>query len=312
MPLDPQVKDFLDRLAAAKLPPIQEQTIAEARAQMDLSTRFLGQPPRVAKVRDRMLPGPGGSLRARIITPAGVDPGPLAALVYFHGGGWVLGNLDSHEGICRALANAAGVIVVSIDYRLAPEHRFPAAAEDACFATTWVAEHAEEIGADPGKIAVAGDSAGGNLAAVGCLMSRDRGKPMPKFQVLLYPITDYNVQNSSYSEYAEGFFLSRAEMEWYWDQYVEQPRMRSNPYVSPCRADDLGGLPPALVITAEYDVLRDEGEQYARLLQNAKVPVTLSRYDGLIHGFVRRYPFFDRGRQAIEEISRDLQTALSS
>src|SRR5262245_28339506 len=206
MPLDPQVKDFLDRLAAAKLPPIQEQTIAEARAQMDLSTRFLGQPPRVAKVRDRMLPGPGGSLRARIITPAGVDPGPLAALVYYHGGGWVLGNLDSHEGICRALANAAGVIVVSIDYRLAPEHRFPAAAEDACFATTWVAEHAEEIGADPGKIAVAGDSAGGNLAAVSCLMARDRGKPVPKFQVLLYPITDYNVQNSSYSEYAEGFF----------------------------------------------------------------------------------------------------------
>jgi acetyl esterase len=310
MSLDPQVRDFLERLEAANLPPIQEQTVAEARAQMDLSTHFLGPLPKVAKVEDRTIPGPGGALRARIITPDGAGTGPRPILVYFHGGGWVLGSIETHEAIGRAVANASGVTVVSIDYRRAPEHRFPAAAEDAYASTVWVAAHAGEIGGDAGRIAVGGDSAGGNLAAVACLMARDRGGPHIAFQILLYPIADYNLHNSSYRHCAEGYFLTRAEMAWYWDHYVEKLDDRWHPHASPCRANDLRGLPSALVITAEYDVLRDEGEAYASQLQSADVPVKLKRYDGMIHGFVRRYPFFDQGKSAIDTIAKELRQAL--
>jgi len=310
MPLDPQAKDFLDRLALAELPPIQEQTVAQARAQMDFSTRFLGELPRVAKVEDCHLPGPGGAIRGRIITPREAGPGPLPVVVFFHGGGWVLGNIESHESICRAIANASATIVVAVDYRLAPEHRFPAAAQDAYAATSWVAEHAGEFGGDPGRIAVAGDSAGGNLAAVACLLARDRNGPRIAFQVLIYPITDYNLQNESYSHFAEGFFLTRSEMAWYWEKYVPKRDDRTHPHAAPCRVDDLSGLPPALVVTAEFDVLRDEGETYARRLQSAGVPVRISRYDGMIHGFIRRYPFFERGKAAIVEIGREIKDAL--
>jgi acetyl esterase len=311
MPLDPQVRDFLDRLAEAKLPPIQDQTVAQARAQMDLSTHFLGPLPRVRRVEDRTIHGPGGAIRIRVITPehaSSDEPRPI--VVYFHGGGWVLGNIESHEGVCRAGANASGAIVATVDYRLAPEHRFPAAAEDAYAAVAWIAAHAGEFGGDPGRVAVAGDSAGGNLAAVACLMARDRGGPSLRGQVLVYPIIDYNLHNASYRQYAEGYFLTRAEMAWYWEQYVEKLDDRWHPHASPCRANDLRGLPRALVITAEYDVLRDEGEAYAGQLQAAGVPTKLSRYDGMIHGFVRRFPFFDQGRAAIEEIGRIVRSML--
>jgi acetyl esterase len=223
----------------------------------------------------------------------------------------VLGNIESHEGICRALANAAGVTVVSVGYRLAPEHKFPAAALDAYAAVTWVSASAQEFGADPRRIMVAGDSAGGNLAAVACLMARDQCGPSLAYQVLIYPITDFNQERRSYHECAEGFFLTRSEMAWYWDRYVKSSDDRRHPYASPCQSGDLRGLPPALVITAEYDVLRDEGEDYARQLQVASVPVKLHRYDGMIHGFVRRYPFFDQGKAAIEEIGRELRQATS-
>jgi acetyl esterase len=312
MPLDPQVRDFLDRLAAANLPPIHEQPVEEARAQMDLSTHFLGPLPRVDRIEDRLIQGPDGSLRVRIITPLGAGPEPRPVMVYFHGGGWVLGNIESHEGVCRALANAAGVTVVSVDYRLAPEHKFPAAALDAYAAVIWVAASAQEFGADPTRIIVAGDSAGGNLAAVACLMARDHRGPSLAYQVLIYPITDFNLERTSYQECAQGFFLTRAEMAWYWDHYVKTPDDRRHPYASPCQSTDLSGLPRALVITAEFDVLRDEGEDYARQLQAAAVPVKLRRYDGMIHGFVRRYPFFDQGKAAIEEIGHAVRRATSS
>jgi acetyl esterase len=312
MPLDLQVQDFLDRLTTAQLTPVQELTIAQARAQMDMSTHFLGELPQVAHVDDRQVPGPGGPIRVRIITPQTAREGPLPVLVYFHGGGWVLGNIESHEGICRALAHAAEAIVVTVDYRRAPEHRFPAAVEDAFAATSWVAAHAAEFGGDPKRIAVVGDSAGGNLAAVTCIMARDRGGPDLAFQVLVYPITDYNLQTGSYRQYAEGYFLTRSEMAWYWEQYCPKQNDRWHPHASPCRAGDLAGLPPALVITAEYDVLRDEGEAYASQLRAAGVPVNAHRYDGMIHGFVRRYPFFDQGRGAIAEIGQALRETLAS
>jgi acetyl esterase len=312
MPLDPQVRDFLERLAAANLPPIDEQPIQEARAQMNLSTHFLGPLLHVDRVEDRLIQGPESSLRVRIITPSGARAEPRPVLVYFHGGGWVLGNIETHEGVCRAVANAAGVTVVSVDYRLAPEHKFPAAALDAHAAVTWAAYSAQEFGGDPRRIMVGGDSAGGNLAAVACLMARDHRGPSLAYQVLIYPITDFNQERASYEECAEGFFLTRAEMAWYWDHYTKTSDDRRHPYASPCQSDDLRGLPPALVITAEFDVLRDEGEDYARRLQAASVPVKLHRYDGMIHGFVRRFPFFDQGKAAIEEIGRELRAAMSS
>jgi acetyl esterase len=311
MEIDPQARDFLDRLAAAQMPPIQELTVLQARAQMDLSTQFLGPLPKVARVEDRQIPGPGGSIRVRVISPRNAELAPLPVCVYFHGGGWVLGNIESHEGVCRAVANAAGLIVITADYRLAPEHRFPAAVEDAYAAVVWAAAHAREFGGDPGRIAVGGDSAGGNLAAVCCLMARDRGGPNLASQLLIYPITDYNLHNNSYRAFADGYFLTRGEMAWYWEQYVPKLDDRWHPHASPCQASDKSGLPPALVITAGCDVLRDEGEHYAAQLQSAGVPVKISRYEGMIHGFIRRHPFFDQGKAAIEEIGRELRAGLA-
>jgi acetyl esterase len=312
MPLDPQAHDFLSRLAAANLPSIEEQTIEQARAQMDLSTRFLGKPPYVDRVENRTIAGPGGDLAIRLITPegAGQAKGTLPIVVYYHGGGWVLGGLSSHENVCRALANASDAMVAIVDYRLAPEHRFPAAADDAYAALVWLSAHANEIGGDSSRIAVCGDSAGGNLAAVATLKARDQGGPAVAFQALAYPITDYQPDSGSYLECAEGYFLSRAEMLWYWDQYAPNLEDRKRPHAAPNRAEDLSNLPPALVVTAEYDVLRDEGETYARRLAEAGVPVKLSRYDGMIHGFLRRYPFFEQGRAAIEEIGAALREGL--
>jgi len=309
MTLDPQAQDFMRRLAASGLPPVEEQAVDQVRAQVALSTRFLGKPPRVARVEDRTIAGPGGELAIRLITPEDLGPGPSPVVVFFHGGGWVLGDLNSHEGLCRALANASKAIFAIVDYRLAPEHPFPAAADDAYAAVAWVAAHASEFGGDPSRLAVCGDSAGGNLSAVSTLMARDRGGPSIAFQALAYPITDFEPDSDSYREFAEGCFLTRSEMLWYWDKYAPNLADRHRPYVSPNRAEDLSNLPPALVITAGHDVLRDEGEAYARRLAEAGVPVRLTRYDGMIHGFLRRYPFFDQGCAAIEEIAGALREA---
>lgn len=309
MTLDPQAREFLDRLAAANLPPLNQQPVEQARAQMTLSTRFLGRPPQVARVRDLRIPGPGGELAMRAITPEGVGSDPLPVVAYYHGGGWVAGDLESHESVCRALANASGAIVVSVGYRLAPENPFPAASEDAYVAAAWLANNAAEIGGDPARLAVCGDSAGGNLAAVVALMARDRGGPALALQVLAYPITDFNLETESYRLFAEGFHLTRDDMAWYWEQYVPNAEDRTKPYASPMRAKDLSGLPPALVITAGHDVLRDEGESYARKLRDAGVDVKLSRYEGMIHGFLRRYHAFDQGRAAVDEIAAALRRA---
>jgi acetyl esterase len=265
----------------------------------------------VSRSEDRTIEGPGGPLRVRITTPlseSGNAPRPI--LVYYHGGGWVIGSLSSHEGLCRALANASNAIVVSVDYRLAPEHPFPAAAEDAYAAFLWAASHAAEIGGDPARIAVGGDSAGGNLATVASLMLRDRGGPAPVFQLLLYPAFDADFETGSYRAFAEGFLLTRAEMRWFWDQYVPEPSDRINPYAAPARAADLAGLPPAYILTAEYDVLRDEAEAFANRLRQAGVAVTARRSEGMIHGFLRRYMFFEQGREALDEVGRILREAL--
>jgi acetyl esterase len=308
MPLDPQVRAYLERMAALDAPPITSLSPRHARMLMEAEVPSLGPPAEVGRIEDRTIPGPSGVIPIRLTAPAGDAPFP--ALVFFHSGGWVVGSIATHDGLCRALAAASGVAVVSVDYRLAPEHPFPAAVDDAYAATAWVAAHGAEIGVDGGRIAVGGDSAGGNLAAVVARLARDRGGPPIALQALLYPATDYDLDSPSYCEFADGYLLTREAMAWYWDRYVPAPSGRRDPSASPLRADRLEGLPPALVITAEYDVLRDEAESYAARLSEAGVDVRMTRYDGMIHGFLRRLALFDRARDALEEVAAGLRSSL--
>jgi acetyl esterase len=233
-------------------------------------------------------------------------------LVYFHGGGWVVGTLDTHDTCCRALAVGAGCAVVSVDYRLAPEHKFPAAAEDAYAATCWVAEKGESLGVDPARIAVGGDSAGGNLATVVCLMARDRRGPELCHQLLVYPVTNYSFDTPSYRENADGYYLTHEKMVYFWNQYLPDEASGRNPYASPLQAPDLGDLPPALIITAGYDPLRDEGEAYANRLRSAGVTVRLSCYESMIHGFLIMGARIDQTRAVREEAARALRVAFGS
>ena len=310
MPLDPQAKAVLDQMAALGLPAMITLSPEQARRQMEM--RRAAAPPGdpVAHVEDRAIPGPAGDIPIRIYTPEA--SGTLPVLVYFHGGGWVIGSIETHDATSRALANAAGCIVVSVDYRLAPEHKFPAAAEDAYAATKWVAESAAALGGDPRRIAVGGDSAGGNLAAAVCLMARDRGGPSLAYQVLIYPVTDYSFDTPSYRENAEGYLLTKDSMGWFWNHYLRDESDGRNPYASPLRAESLAGLPPALIITAEFDPLRDEGEAYADRLREAGVPVACSRYDGMIHGFVGLATVLDKGKLAVGEAAGALRAAFAA
>ena len=310
MPLDPQVKEILEEAAALGLPAYQDLSPAEARKQMlDLA------PPvdpllAVKRVEDRSIPGPDGEIPIRLYYPAGGPP--FAVLVYFHGGGWVIGDLDTHHGFCHALAKTSGCLVVSVDYRLAPEHRCPAAVEDAYAATVWVAENSDVIQADPDRLAVGGDSAGGHLAAVVALMARDRKGPRIDLQVLIYPITDCNFDTPSYIENKEGYMLTRDLMKWFWNHFIENEGEANDSYVSPLRAENLSNLPPVLIVTAEYDPLRDEGEAYGQRLQEAGVNVTLSRYPGMIHAFIRMTARLDKANTALDEVSGMLRRVLKT
>jgi acetyl esterase len=230
-------------------------------------------------------------------------------LVYFHGGGWVCGNLDVHDALCRALTNAAGCITVSVNYRLAPEYKFPAAPEDCFAATCWIAENAGSFNGDPTRIAVGGDSAGGNLAAVVTLMVRDRGGPKLMYQLMIYPITNYSFDTPFYQENAKGYSLTKDDMGWFWDHYLPSEDDGKHPYASPLQAQDLRNLPPAMMINAEYDPLRDEGEQYVGRLQEAGNQVTVMRYNGMIHGFFSMGAVVDQGKQAIEDVAAGLHFA---
>jgi len=309
MPLDPQAKAVLDMRAAANLPPMSSLTPEAARRQMK-EMRPQVTPIPVEAVHDRKIPGPGGELPIRIYTPAGTPPFPV--LVYYHGGGWVIGDLDTHDQTCRELTNAASCVVVSVDYRLAPEHRFPAAAEDAYAATAWVAGHAANIGADPRRIAIGGDSAGGNLAAVVALMARDRGGPSIVHQLLVYPVTDYDFGTASYRENADGYLLTKDSMEWFWNCYLARPEDGKNPLASPLKANVLGGLPPATVITAEFDPLRDEGEAYGHRLRGAGVEATITRYEGMVHGFFGMTAAVDKAREAMAQAAAALKAAFAA
>lgn len=293
--LHPQVQAYLDRLVRADFGSVHTFTPEQAREGWRRQIALLGEPEPVANIENRTVAGIGG---LRIYTPDG--EGPFPALVFFHGGGFMLGDLDTHDGLCRGLANGAECVVVSVDYPLAPEHKFPAA-PDACFAATqWVAEHAASIGVDATRIAVGGDSAGGNLAAVVAHMARDNGGPALTFQLLIYPDLDFRRTNFSITEYAGKYGnISRDAQHWFMDSYLNSSEEKLDPRVSPLLAPDLAGLPPALIVTAEYDALRDEGEEYGQRLEEAGVPVTVARYPGMIHEFVR-HPFDDSERARLD------------
>ena len=300
MRLDPQVEQLLVSISKLNLPPITQLTPAEARQRMLDTCAVLGVPEDVDSIEDRTISGRDVCIPVRIYKPGGET---RAVVVYLHGGGWVIGSVETHDGYCRALANAASSVVVSVDYRLAPEHKFPAAAEDCYDATRWTNENLGRIASTSSPLIVAGDSAGGNLATAVALMARDRGGPSIAKQILIYPITDHDFDVASYKEFADGYFLTRDAMMWFWDLYCTSQTDRSQPYLSPLRADNLQHLPPALIMTAEFDPLRDEGTKYADKLVAAGIDVTLTQYDGMIHGFTRRLNLFDQARAALKEVA---------
>lgn len=283
LPLDPQLKAMRDQRERDNVPPLYTMTLADARAEDLASIRAGGGAPEpVHEVLDLTIPGPAGDLPVRIYRPSAQRP--LPALLYFFGGGWVLGTIDTADGVSRNLANATGALVVVVGYRLAPEHPFPAAVQD-CYATlAWVAEHADDIGADPARLAVGGDSAGGNLAAGIALRARADG-PSLVGQLLVYPNTDQLADDESMRSCDDRYLFNHHSVAWYRQHYLTGPGDAASPLASPLRAPALAGLPPALVITAEYDPLRDQGEAYARRLADEGVKVELTRYPGMAHGF---------------------------
>jgi acetyl esterase len=310
MSVQPEIQELLARMAAAGNPPLERQSVEEARRLHAAGAATLHGPPvPVAAAADRTIPGPAGDLGVRVYTPHGEPPFPI--VVWFHGGGWVVGTLDTFDPICRALAAAVPAVVVAVDYRLAPEHRYPAAVEDCYAATLWASRNAAELGGAQHRLAVAGDSAGGNLAAVVALGARDRGGPAIAFQLLVCPITDAAMDTDSYRDKADGYYLTAAGMRWYWDHYLGGAD-GLRPDASPLRAAFVGGLPPALVITAEHDPLRDEGEAYAARLQAAGVPAAVSRYPGMVHGFYRWRAVTPTADACLQEAAAALRGALPS
>lgn len=309
MPVTPEVRTILDAIAALDAPPVSEQSPDEVRQAYD-ALSMTGTRVEVGQVTDRVIPGPGGDIPVRVYEPDGDATSPRPGLVYFHGGGWVIGSVETHDATVRHLVRGSGVVAVSVEYRLAPEHPFPAALDDCLAAVRWVADNAGGLGIDPARLAVGGDSAGGNLAAVACQQLRDGG-PRLAFQLLVYPVTDATLTHPSIDENAEGYFLTKESMLWFREHYLGDGD-RTDPRVSPLRApaEALAGLPPALVITAAFDPLRDEGEAYAERLRAAGVEATASRYDGVIHGFFSMSDMIPEGKAAIDEACAALRTAL--
>jgi acetyl esterase len=307
MPLDPTVKAVLDQMAAADQPPIHELTPAEARAAMGALAAMGQYPDELASITDLSIPGPAGEIPARAYRPHSAEP--LPALVYIHGGGWVIGDIESHDSVCQQLSTQIPAVVVSVDYRLAPEHPYPAALQDCFAATRWVHGHGSDLGADSSRLAVAGDSAGGNLAALVCVKARDEGGPALAFQLLVYPATDLTNSYPSYEENGEGYLLTKDSMRWFVDHYISEAD-RKNPDASPMYVEDLSGLPPALVITAEFDPLRDEGEAYAARLREAGVPAIATRYDGMIHAFFGMDRLLPQAVEAVNQAAGALREAL--
>ena len=308
MPVHPEIQAMLD--AAASLPAMHTLPVDIVRAGSEKRFALGARRVPVGEIGERVIAGPAGDLKLRVYTPKGVGPFPM--IVFFHGSGFVICSLDTHDTMCRHLCEGAGAVVVSVDYRLAPEHKFPAGPDDCLAATRWAGTHCAELNADPACIALAGDSAGGNLAAVIALRVRDEGGPALCAQLLIYPVTDAGTDTRSHEQNATGYGLTREGMIWFWNHYLGNQADAANPYASPLRAETLSGLPPAFVLTAEYDPLRDEGELYAARLIAAGVPTKLIRYDGMNHGFFFWYDRIDTTRVAVKEACAWLKARFST
>jgi len=308
MPLDPQAQAALDRATQMNLPPVH--TISPAQARENARLRAQEPGPEVAAVEDYLVSGHQGMVTARVYVPAGT--GPFPALIWFHGGGWVQGDLEGTDANARELTSLSGCLVASIDYRLAPETKFPGPAEDCYASTRWIVQNASRLNINPHKIAVGGYSAGGNLAAAVSIMARDRSEISLVFQLLVCPVLDRDFARESYLRNGDGYGLTRDVMVWYWNHYLRDDSDASDPYAAPLQATDLSHLPPAFVISAEYDPLCDEASEYAKLLQAAGVPANHVRYDGMTHGFFGMTSVIDKGKQAIEDAASSLRVALFS
>jgi acetyl esterase len=310
--LDPEVRAVLELAIKAGRPPYHQLSPKEARQQFR-ETRPAGTPapPAIGLVKDLAAAGPLGSIPLRLYRPVEAAASTcLPVLVYFHGGGWVIGDLDTHDVLCRQLAAESGASVVSVDYHLAPEHKFPAAVDDAWAATRWVVAHASELNVDAERLAVGGDSAGGNLAAVVALLARDHGGPPIRLQALLYPVTDSNTETASYRDLADGFLLTRESMKWFFNHYLKTEADGADWRVAPLRAPSLAGVAPALIVTAGFDPLRDEGEAYARRLREAGVRVDAVCFGGMIHGFAPMGRLIQTGNRAVSLVAGSLRHAL--
>ncbi|WP_018681758.1 alpha/beta hydrolase [Actinokineospora enzanensis] len=310
MPLDPQFERYRERRAERRVTPLYEMTLQQARDEDLRSIRdAAGVPEAVAAVEERVVPGPGGELALRVYRPGAAGPSPV--LVYFFGGGWTLGTIDTADAICRRLTNAAGCATVAVGYRLAPEHKFPAAVDD-CHATVrWVVAYAAELGIDPDRVAVGGDSAGGNLAAAVALAARESG-PLLVHQLLVYPNTEYGSDTESMRDNTDRYLFNRESVAWYWNNYLADPADGADPLASPMRAADHSGLPPATIITAEYDPLRDEGERYAARLSDAGVPTHLTRFPGMAHGFFAMFGELPAAAEAVSLAATRLRAAFGT
>lgn len=309
--LDPQTRAVVERLAADATTNVMTLPPAERRRAHDALFASLGLPPAdLTDVADRFIPGPGGRLRVRIYTPRDSAAQPRALLVYFHGGGMSVGSLEQYDSLCQRLSQRSGAIVVSVDYRLTPEHRFPAPVEDAYAALKWARDNAASIGGDPARLAVGGDSAGGNLAAVVAQLARDSGPPLA-FQLLIYPAVGFTRNSESMQKFSHGYVFGVAELEMAVDQYITDRAQLSDPRLFPLLARDLSRLPPAFVISAGYEIMRDDIEEYAHRLQAAGVPTELHRYETTIHPFLSMAGAIDLGRAAIDESADKVRSAMA-
>jgi acetyl esterase len=309
MPLAAEYQAMFDQLAAAgPTPGVRDLPLPDARNMYRVARPVNPDLP-IHQISDTTMPGPAGDIALRIYRPEGT--GPFGVLVYFHGGGWVIGDLDTADAVCRELATLAGIVVVSVDYRLAPEHCYPAAVEDSYAALLWVRDNAEQLNSN-GNIGVCGESAGANLATVIAQQSRDKNGPAIAFQCLLYPVTDAEMSRDSYAENGTGYLLETATMEWFWDTYCPNPEQRLGSDASPLRAQSLENLPPALVVTAEFDPLRDEGNAYAKALEAAGNTATLMCCDGLVHDFFSTAAVFSCSREPFDKTVAALRAHLHS
>jgi acetyl esterase len=313
MPLDPGAQKVIDLIKEVGRPPYETVGHLEARRlYLDARRALQPEPPPVGEVRELTAPGPAGPMAIRLYRARAAKAGESQpALVYFHGGGWVIGSLDSHDGVCRELANRAECTVLSVDYRLAPEHKFPAAVEDCIAATEWVWENADKLGVARSGLAVGGDSAGGNLAAVVALHARDRGTPKLKFQLLIYPACDMGMGHGSMAEFAQQLPLTRSTMKWFIDLYLRSSADVSDWKASPLKSNDLRDVAPAYILTAGYDPLRDEGEAYAAALRTAGVAVEAKRFPGQVHGFLNMGKFIPETADALAVLGAALKRGLA-